>query len=693
MTLTEDQQRSTAPARNRAVECFFTPSSVAIIGASTDSRKWGYMAAEQALRDKARRQVHLVNARGGEILGERCHTAIETLPKNIDLAVVTVPPRAFEATIDQLLERNVKAIVAITAGMGEAGADGRAIEARVVARVQAAGSVLVGPNCMGVFDGHAPFRCMPWAEIKPGPIGFISQSGGLIMDLSLRLADAGLGLSRAISIGNRADVGLVDLLRNFTDNAPTDVIAVYAESFAGGRAIFREVARAATKGKTVVVLSPDSTGAATRAAQSHTASLVSERRVVEAATRDAGGWYARDLREMSEMLQALSSRQRGRGKRAFVLTDTGGPGVLLAGAVERAGLEMPQPSAALKAAILPSLTPLAVVGNPTDLVDNINVEPAVGVLQALVASDEVDAVLMNLHAFVHDTPEIEREMGRKLGQVAGKSGKPVVVSCRSLDIPGVAGLTGERIPVFRDGDAAARMLARLCEPQRQPRVLDDPPVERPAQRLTSADYLAARALLEQSGIDYPKAAAASDLTQAKASATAIGFPVALKANIGRKSDVGGVVLHIENEAMLERAWKSMRARVPGAAFLVEKMADNRDGVELIVSLRRDAQFGPVLLIGAGGVHANAEDDTAVMLAPAPSAALDEALFGLRMSPRLLGARGAPQVNLGGIARTVGILTAVFMAHPEVEVLEINPLLALPTGAAALDARITLMEAA
>ena len=678
-------------ARQSAIECFFAPRQVAIVGASADPRKWGYMAAEQALRDSAGRDVLLVNSRGGDVLGQRCRSSIAELPDGIDLAVVTLPPSAFEGAVEQLLVKGTRAIVAITAGFGEAGSAGRDVEARIVERVRAAGSVLAGPNCMGVFDGHTPFRCMPWAEIKAGPIGFVSQSGGLIMDLSLRLAEHGLGLSRAVSIGNQADVGIAEFATNLGSHPTTEVIALYGESFAGGRDIFRCIERIVTAGKPVVMLSPDSNAAAARAARSHTASLVTQRRVVEAAARDAGAHYVRTVREMAELLVTLASGQRGRGRRTFVLTDTGGPGVLLAGDVERAGLEMPMPSAGLRDAIAAGLTPRAVVGNPIDLVDNLDVEPAVTALQALVDSDEVDAVLMNLHAFVHDTPALEADAGRRLAEVARKSGKPVAVSSRIFDTPGIRALAAARIPVFRDGEAAARSLALLCAPAvDKPRGLLHVLDGRGRDAVKAGDYLSARRLFRGAGIPLPTLRVAVDATDARRIAEEIGYPVALKAvEVSRKTDVGGVSLFIDDAAQLDGEWRSMTAALPASALAVEEMVQLRSGVELLVAVHRDAQLGPVLVLGQGGIHADRLDDITVDLVPLGPREVEAALARLEIAPRLLGTRGQRGIHVGAVARVAIALADLAMAHPELEVLEINPLLANPRECIALDARIVL----
>jgi acetate---CoA ligase (ADP-forming) len=690
-------------SRDSAIECFFTPRSVAIVGASADPRKWGWMAAEQALRNASEREVLLVNARGGDILGQSCHRNVASLPDGLDLAVITLPPTSFESTINELVAKGTRAILAITAGFGESGEEGRQTEQRIVQRVRAAGAAMVGPNCMGVFDGHAPFRCMPWTEIEPGPVGFISQSGGLIMDLSLRLADCGLGLSRAVSIGNQADVGLSEFVRNLGQHAATSVLALYGESFVGGREVFREIARVVASGKPVVVMSPDSTMAAHRAARSHTASLATQRKLIQAAARDAGAVYVNNLREMTEVLQALSSNQQGHGRRCFVVTDTGGPGVLLAGEVERAGLLMPLPSAALKAQIEAVLTPRAVVGNPIDLVDNLNVEPAVAVLQALVNSDEADAVLMNLHAFVHDTPEIEARMGQQLAAVARASGKPVVVSCRSLNIPGARALVQGGIPVFRDGDAAARALAGICKPMTAvaatattPRGVPQVPNAATAAPMLQGDYLAAQKLFSAAGIHVVSAQPVDTLHAALHAAQSLGYPVVLKAtSLNHKTDAGAVALGLSDAEQLQRAWLDMTHRLPAAQWAVEPMIAMPGATELLLGLHRDPVLGPVLVIGLGGVEAEMWDDTVYQLAPVQAQDVEAALRRLKAAPRLFGHRGRPGLGEQAVAQVTKVaqaLCTLALQHPELDALEVNPLLVSHDRVVALDARITLAQA-
>jgi acetate---CoA ligase (ADP-forming) len=682
--------------RAEAIERLFSPRSVAIIGASTDPRKWGYMAAEQALRDADCRQVHLVNARGGAIMGQPCLTTIGELPDDVDLAIVTVPLAALESSIESLLQRGVRTLVTITAGLGEGAESGRQLERRIVANVRAHGAVMVGPNCMGVYDGHAPFRCMPWAEIPPGPIGFISQSGGLIMDLSTRLAEVGLGLSRAVSVGNQADVTILALLRNLADHEPTRVIAIYCEAPLEGRALLAEIHRITEAGKPVLVLTPESGQAARRAARSHTASLVGDRRLVWEALSRAGALCASSPRELCEMLQALVPGLSSQGRRAAVVSDTGGPVVLAAGEVERAGFSVPRFSDGLTRTLSSLLTERAVVHNPIDLVDNLNAEPAIDVLATLLASDEVDVVLMILHAFVHDTPDLEVQVGRRLAEQVHAARKPVAFICRSLALPGVRALLDAGMPVYRDAEAAARGLALMT----MARISRQPP-ESPlscgapsSAALMREDYISGRQLLEQFGIPLPVGGAAEGLNGLQKLAATLGYPVVLKnISLRHKSADGGVALGLADDEALSAAFERMSTRDPGARWYVEQCWSAPMTRELLVTGRNDPHFGPVAVLGMGGTYAEIFDDVTTLLLPADTEEIRLALSRLRAGPMLLGCRGGTPLAIEGLHQVLAALTRLLCSHPDLGEIEVNPLAVSPSGLAALDVRLSLASEA
>lgn len=444
------------------IERLFAPRSVAVVGASADMRKWGGMAAEQVSRDRDLRRVHFVNARGGEILGDCSATSYRELDEVPDLAVITVPQQHFESTVSEVLEKGTRAIVAITAGFSEEGPEGMAIEDRVAARVRAAGAALLGPNCMGIFDGHAPFRCMPWAELNPGEVGLVSQSGGYIMDIADQLEAGGRGLSRVASVGNESDLAIPDLLDNLATHEPTRLVLAYCEDFSACDRLFDSIARTVAAGKEVVLMTPRSGPAARRAARLHTGSRMIDIAAVRRRAAAAGAHHAFSPRQGVDLALALLSPGRSAGRRVAVLSDTGGPAVLCAGLCEEGGLDLPLFSNGLKSRLGAALSPRATVDNPVDLVDNLDVDAAVVALQILLDAGDADAVLLNIHAFVHDTPEKERRAAQRIVELAQRSGKPVVLTSRAFGSTGIKTLIELGLPVYRDAESAVRGLAALC---------------------------------------------------------------------------------------------------------------------------------------------------------------------------------------------------------------------------------------
>jgi acetate---CoA ligase (ADP-forming) len=677
-------------SRRDLIARVFDPASVVIVGASAVPGKWGYRAAAEVLADRRDRRIHLVNARGGEVMGHPLIRSVTDLPEVPDLAVITVPLPAVSSAIDDLLALGVRTFLCITAGFGEESIDGARLEAEIMARVRAADAVLVGPNCMGILDSSVPFRCMPWTEIPPGPVSFISQSGGFIMDLALRLRDHGTGMARAVSIGNASDVTATDLLDLCAGHEATRAIAVYVEAVPDGRDFARAIQTCVESGKPVVVMTPDDSPGAVRASRAHTNSLITRRRAIRAAVEEAGGHYAETARDLAEMLVTLlSPRRRGpKGTRQLaVISDTGGPVVLLTGAAERAGLSVPQFQPELQARISALSSPRAQTQNPVDLVDNLTVETAVDVLDTVLASDEVGGALMNLHVFVHETPEDEARMGRRLAEAAARSGKPVTISARDPAAPGPRAAADAGLPVFRDAEAAARAMAMLLSP---PSAGGVPSVPAPAPPTDQS----ARDLLLGAGIAFPPSEEVTDSAAARAAARRIGFPVVLKVvGPAHKTDVDGVLLDVGNEDAVVQGFDRL-IRIAGATgVLVEVMADTADAVELIAGVTWDASLGPVLTVGMGGIMAEILDDVVHALAPADEARVTRMLGQLRGRALLHGPRGRRPVDIKACAAAIAALSRVAAARPDLVTIEVNPFLAGPKGTVALDALIVRRQEA
>src|SRR5919199_486028 len=290
-------------------------------GASDDPAKWGNWLARGALRGERRRAVHLVNRRGGEVLGRRAHRSLGELPEAPELVVLAVPPATLDDCVDDALAAGARAIVAITAG---ADAGGTA-DAALAARVRAAGAVLLGPNCLGVYDAGAEVELVA-AELPPGPIGLVTQSGNLGLELGLLAAEAGLGFSRFVSLGNQADLAATELVADLAGHPATELIAVYVEDFRDGRAFAAAAHAARAAGKPVVLLAIDRTEATARAVRSHTGALASDAAAIEAACRAAGIERVRTPQELVDLADALLRAPAPAGRRVAVLADGGGHG-------------------------------------------------------------------------------------------------------------------------------------------------------------------------------------------------------------------------------------------------------------------------------------------------------------------------------------------------------------------------------
>ncbi|KOV64060.1 acetate--CoA ligase family protein [Streptomyces sp. MMG1121] len=681
----------------RDLSALFDPVSVAVVGASDDPAKYGHAISAQALRANGRRPVHLVNRRGGTVLGRTAAPSLSALGEPVDLAVVSVPAAGFEDAVDEALGCGARAIVAITAGFAETGDAGRARQQAVAERVRAAGAVMVGPNCLGLADNTTDLF-LASDTFTPGGIALLSQSGNLALELQLRFRPHGLGFSRFVSLGNQADVTLVDLLADCARHEGTHAIAVYAEDFADGRS-FAEAA--ADAGKPVVLLTAGRGDASARSAQSHTGALTTSADVVGAACRDAGVELVATPRELTVVLAALNGARRSAGRRVAILTDGGGHGVIAADAVEAAGLTVPELGRPTRDDLREILWEQSAVANPVDLAGMGEQDPGsyAGTVSALLAAEEVDAVLMTgyfggyadadggLGGGGTVLADGERAAARLIADRHRATAKPLVVQSMYPGSPSCRTLAEAGIPVFDATEDAARALAATTSGAPYPGVTPLPP---PATPLRESGYLQTRRALEAAGLPFPAAREVHDETELLAVAAEFSGPYVLKAlHLLHKSDAGGVALGLAGPDELLASFREMRARLGASSYSVEAMADLTDGIELIVGVNRDPRFGPVAMVGLGGVLAESLHDVAFTLAPVTAERALDLLRGLRTAALLDGVRGRPPVDLTAAAAAIETITAFAAAHPEIAETEVNPLLVRPHGALALDSRAVL----
>jgi acyl-CoA synthetase (NDP forming) len=670
-----------------AMQALFAPESVAVIGASDDIRKWGNWLAKSALAGPV--PVYLVNARADTVLGQKAFPSLSQAGVSADLAVIAVPAAAFESAVDDALAAGARAIVGISAGLGEAGDDGKAREQAVVARVRAAGAVMLGPNCLGVFDAAAGLS-LTSNPLPPGDVAFISQSGNLSLELAQLLEDHGLGFSRFASLGNQAHLDAADLVEATISHDPTKVIAVYCEDFRDGRRFARAAAAARLAGKPVVLLTVGASEAAVRQASSHTASLVSSSAVVDAACRSAGIVRVHTPSQLADAVALLRKSPIAQDRRVAIITDGGGHAAIAADVAELQGMRVVHFTSELANDIAKELPPAATSVNPIDVAGGGEQDLSCfgRIVGRVLGSGEVDAMVVSGYfggygQYGEALAELEVQTAAAMANAVKSSGRPLVVHSMYPQSAAAAELRAAGVPVYRTIEGALTALAGSAGSQ----MTAVPELPTPAAALTNVGYWETRASLMGAGVLFPDAQLVSSAEQLDGLADDISYPVALKAmGLLHKSDAGGVRLDIASSSELRDEYQAMVERLPVDSVTVEQMADTSNAVELIVGVRRDPRFGPVAVVGIGGLLTEVIEDVVTALAPVDAASAKQMLRTLRAASVLDGVRGKSAVDIESAAEQIAAITRFACRHPELAEVEVNPLLATPSGAIALDAR-------
>jgi acyl-CoA synthetase (NDP forming) len=672
-----------ARSGDASLAVFRAPASVAVIGASDDKSKWGHWVAAGALAGRGLRAVRLVNRGAATVLGEPAYSSVRDLPEAPDLVALCVPAPAIPGVVEEALESGAKGFIAITAGVRD--------ERDLVARIRAAGARLIGPNSLGLYDASTRLE-LAWGRMRPGSLAIVSQSGQLGSEIARLAARAGLGVSRFISVGNQADVRAAELLADLCDHDQSHTVAVYLESFSDGAALMDAVRALRERGKHTILLTAGISDASRRLALSHTGSLTSSIDAVDAMARAIGAIRVSTPAEVVDLAQYLAVAEPPRGRRVAILSDSGGQGAIAADVAASVGLSVPVLGDAVTDELRRLLPEGAAVSNPVDLAGAGEADLAVyaAAAELLAASGDVDAVVLSgyLGCYGEDTPELDHAesavIGR-LGRVPTAARRPVMLHSMSDSSHAAKAASDAGIPVHTAIERSMRTLAHAAEL-----------AAHPGRRIQGAEsgvvmvqgngYRAARDFMSHLGIALPVAVAIDSADGLATAAARIGFPLVLKAGwLAHKSEEGGVVVGLTSIAELTRAFEGMRARLGSGEYIVEAQDTRPHTVELIVGARRDPDLGPMVLIGAGGTETELHRDVRMEAAPVDAELATEMLRDLRMSPRLAGWRGSPPVDVAAVADIVVRLSHAIVAQPLIAELELNPILAGPDGAVAVDA--------
>jgi acetyl coenzyme A synthetase (ADP forming)-like protein len=691
--------RRAAIAATASMRAFFYPETVAVVGASQARKKIGAEIFHNLADGGFRGRVVPVNPRGGEIDGVPCYPSVSAIPGNVDLAVIAVPMALVEGVVDECIAKSVRALVVITAGFGETGAEGREREMRILTKVRDAGIRMIGPNCMGIVNTDPVVNLnATFAPVAPpaGRVSFSSQSGALglaILDYARRL---NLGISTFVSVGNKADVSSNDLLLYWDEDVRTDVILLYLESFGNPRR-FSRIARHVARRKPIVAVKAGRSRSGARAAGSHTGALAASDRIVDALFRHAGVIRTDTLEEMFDVATLLAQQPLPVGSRVAVLTNAGGPGILAADACEACGLSLPPLSDESTAPLRAFLPAAASVANPVDMLATASAADYEAALQVLMSDPAIDAVIV---LFI---PPLVTGMKDVAGVIraAGNGTKPLLATVLSTGDTADLG----RVPCYRFPEAAARALAHAhayakwrAKPEGVIRQYDDLRAADARQIVdrcldSGGGWLTPRdvhRVLSAFGIPIADEIVVATEEAAADAAKRLGFPVVVKAvgpSLTHKTEERAVVLDLRDETSLRASYQDLAARLGErmTGVLVQPMI--KGGVELFVGATFDQIFGHALLCGSGGTLLELMDDVSCGLHPLTDVVAREMLDGLRGIPLLRGFRGAPKGDEDAVHDVLLRVSALLDACPEILELDLNPLIVRASGVCVVDARI------
>ena len=700
--------RREAIAEVASIAAILRPRSIAVVGAGRHPGNVGHEVVRSLLVGDFSGTVYPVNPSARAVCGVPAFSALLSIPEPIDLAVVAVPASAVPGVIEEAASIGVRAVTIITAGFGETGRSGAAVEAELLSVARRHGMRIVGPNCLGVVNTDPEIRMnATFASLDPlpGRLALVSQSGAVGVVLGEQTRAAGLGLSAFVSVGNKLDVSPNDLLCFFEHDDRTSVIALYLESLGNPRK-FARIARRVGATKPIVALKAGRTSAGARGARSHTAAAATPEVTVAALLQSAGVIKVDRLEELLDVSAILLAAPLPGGRRVALVGNSGGPLILAADACEGGELTVPELREATQHSLGEVLAPAAAAANPVDLTADGTAAMLAEALEIVLRDDAIDAVIV----VVIETPAISAAAAREtVAHVAQHAGKPVVVCSvevdTALDTSGAAGVA--EVPSPERVAAALGHVCRYAEWRRRPLLSAAAPEELSDQSAISeivASKLASSPaggwleldqgarLLEACGVPVLPTPGAASAEEAAAVAESVGFPVVLKARSGdlvHKTDVGGVALGLDSREAVRAAYEAMAARLGPQMDGAVIQPTAPWGIEAIAGLASDPDFGPVVMVGLGGVLTDLLGDRAFAVPPLEPGVADAMVASLRAAPLLDGYRGAAKVDRQALVAVLERIAHVAEEVPELVELDLNPILVSPAGALAVDCKARL----
>jgi len=689
------------------------PTSIAVVGASSDPRKRGYQTIRRLLADGYPHPIYPVNPREERILDLPTYPTVAAIGRPVDLALIVTPAASAPQVVAECGAAGITAVIVIAVGFGEVGPDGKRLEEELVRAADDHGVALLGPNTNGVFNVHRRLNLLGTTDVPEGRLSLLCQSGNVGLGLVTQVKHkTTLGLCCYAGIGNEAGLRFDELLDHLATDEHTSVILVYAEAFRDGRR-FLQAARAVTRETPVVLYKAGRSAAARRSATSHTGAVAGPHEVATAVLRQAGIQVVERSDELVPVASVLAGQPPMTRGGVAVLADGGGHATVAADALDREGLDLPPVAAETRRRLRTLLPPAAATANPIDVAGATDGDPSIfaDCLEVLLADPGVDGVLcVGLLGgygirFSGDLTDVEEQTALRMARLAEAHHKALVVqSAYAYDHPRAHGLLRDAgVPVLSSVELAARCVAALHErgrdlarsPDRSRFGSIEPRTSTEVQRVLTEP--AGRDRLSGAGIALDRWDLVGDPEEAAEAADRIGGPVALKivsADIVHKTDVGGVVLGIVGAQAAAQACATLLARVREArpeatleGVLVTPMAP--PGVELLVGATVDATFGPVLTVGAGGTLVELHPDVAFRALPVTALEAEEMLAELALAPLLDGFRGSEPVDRRAVIDLLVAVSSLVAHDPDLVELDLNPVIAHPGGVVAVDVRVVL----
>ncbi|HEX6690483.1 MAG TPA: bifunctional acetate--CoA ligase family protein/GNAT family N-acetyltransferase [Burkholderiales bacterium] len=695
------------------------PRSVALVGASEREGSLGRIVYRNLAAGGLPAGLFAVNPKHRSLFGQPAYPRLTKLPAAVDLAVVVAPAEAVPQVIEDAGAAGIRAAAVLTSGFAEAGPEGRALQEKMLAAARKSGVRILGPNCLGLMRTdtglNATFARTP---ARPGKLALVSQSGAICTAVLDWAYTAEIGFSSVISLGGAADLDFGELLDFLVEDDATDAVLLYVEGIRDARR-YLSALRAAARVKPVIALKVGRHAGGSRAASSHTGALVGSDAVFDAALRRGGAVRVKTYTQLFAAARALTGGRFPEGERLAIVTNGGGPGVVAADSAADNAVPLAELSQRTISALNEKLPAQWSRGNPIDIIGDAPAQRFADAADAALADPGVDALLAMYSPVAVTEPEAA---ARALAQAAQGSRKPVFAAWLGDINPNRsrAWLDAQGIPNFYTPENAVEAFSFLCAHRRNREQLMQAPGAlaadalepraelAPAEALFARARAAGRSLLDQDearallaafGLPVPRTIVAATREAAVAAAHEVGFPAAVKLHspdITHKSDVGGVRLGLQNEAMVASAFDDMlrhvRALRPSARIegvVVQPMLRYAHAREVLVGVATDPVFGPVISFGAGGVAVEAVRDTALALPPLNAALARELMARTRVHRLLAAYRDVPAADLGALERILLGVSRMVCALPWLKEMDLNPVLAHPGGAIVADARVAI----